>query len=57
LEFGVSVSEVGRKYDVHPVLPKKWIKNYYENPEETFKGDGKTFKMEARNSELESLVG
>ena len=57
LESGVSASEVARKYDVHPALPKKWQKTYYDNPDEAFKGNGNTYKLEARNAELERLVG
>lgn len=57
MESGVSVSELARKHNIHPALPGRWKKEYYEDPDNSFSGNGNTYKLEARNAELERLVG
>lgn len=57
LEAGVSVSEISRKYDIHPALPSRWKKEHYDDPAKSFNGNGNTYKLEAKNAELERLVG
>lgn len=57
LEAGVNGGELARKYDIHPALPYRWKKEYYDDPENSFSGNGNTYKLEARNAELERLVG
>ena len=57
LEAGVDVSEISRKYNLHPAMPPRWRKEYYDNPDKSFSGNGIAYKLEARNAELERLVG
>lgn len=57
LEAGVAVSQISRKYNIHPALPSRWKKEYYDDPDNSFKGNGNTYKLEAKNAELERLVG
>ena len=57
LEAGVAVSEISRKYNIHPALPSRWKKEYYDDPDNSFKGNGNIYKLEAKNAELERLVG
>ena len=57
LESGVSPGELSRKHEIHPSLPKRWKDEYYQDPERAFSGNGNTYKLEARNAELERLVG
>lgn len=57
LEAGVAVSDISRKYNVHPALPYRWRKEYYDDPDNSFSGNGNTYKLEAKNAELERLVG
>lgn len=57
LESGIAVSEIARKYNIHPALPARWKKEYYEDPTHSFSGNGNTYKLEAKNAELERLVG
>ena len=57
LEAGVAVSELARKHNIHPALPPRWKKEYYEDQNNSFSGNGNTYKLEARNAELERLVG
>jgi transposase len=57
LEAGAAVSELARKHNIHPALPPRWKKEYYEDQNNSFSGNGNTYKLEARNAELERLVG
>ena len=57
LEAGVAVSELARKHNIHPALPPRWKKEYYEDQNNSFSGNGNTYKLEARHAELERLVG
>ena len=34
-----------------------WQKEYYEDPDNSFSGNGNTYKLEAKNAELERIVG
>ena len=57
LESGVSPAELSRKHGIHPSIPNRWKKEYYEDPDRAFGGNGNIYKLEARNAELERLVG
>ena len=57
LESGVSISEISRKYNIHPALPGRWKNEYYQDPDNSFSGNGNQYKLEAKNAELERLVG
>lgn len=57
LENGASLGELSRKHGIHPSLPTRWKNEYYDDPERSFSGNGNTYKLEARNAELERMVG
>jgi transposase len=57
LETGKSVAEVCRGHGVHPSLLSRWNREYKENPETAFKGNGKICKPDAKVAEYERLVG
>jgi transposase len=57
LESGKTIAEVARENEIHPSLLSKWKKEYSLDPDNAFKGNGNTYKTEARNAELERLVG
>ena len=57
LESGIRPGELSRKYGIHPSIPSRWKKEYYEEPDLAFSGNGNRYKLEARNAELERLVG
>lgn len=57
LEAGIALGEISRKYNIHPSLPSRWKAEHYENPENSFSGNGNTYKLEAKNAELERLLG
>lgn len=56
-ENGVSAGELSQRYGIHPTMPSRWKKEYYEDPDRAFSGNGNRYKLEARNAELERLVG
>ncbi len=57
LDGGKSMAEVCREYDLTRFLVSRWRREYDENPDRAFAGNGKTCKDEARIRELERLLG
>jgi len=57
IEAGKPLVQVSRENTLHPTLIAKWKKEYFENPKHAFSGNGRRYKEEARNAELERLVG
>ncbi len=47
IESGAAVSELARKHNIHPALPPRWKKEYYEDQNNSFSGNGNTYKGEA----------
>lgn len=57
LDSGKTLGEVSREHGIHPGLAIRWRKEYFENPEKAFNGNGNTYKDHARIAELERLIG
>jgi transposase len=58
LEAGTSVAEVTRRAEVHPCLLARWKKEFSEDPERAFKGNGNsTYKEQTDVAKLQQLVG
>ena len=57
LESGISPGELSRRHNIHPSMPGRWQKEYYDDPERAFSGNGCTYKYEARIAELERMLG
>ena len=58
LEAGASVAEVTRRNDIHPSLLARWKKEFSEDPEQAFKGNGNTtYKEKMDVAKLQQLVG
>jgi transposase len=57
LENGKKAAEICRENTIHQTLLYRWKKEYHENPEFAFKGQGNICKENARTEELERLVG
>lgn len=58
LEAGASVAEVTRKAEIHPSLLARWKKEFSENPEQSFRGQGnKRPKEQMDVTKLQQLVG
>ena len=54
--MGKTLVQVSRENEIHPSLVVKWKKEYFRDPENAFRGNGRAYK-EARMAELERLVG
>lgn len=57
IEAGKTLAQVSRENRINPSLICKWKKEYFENPEKAFSGNGRTYKEQAKIMELERLVG
>lgn len=57
IEAGKSLAQVSRENGIYPSLIAKWKKQYFEDPENAFSGNGKAYKEQAKTAELERLVG
>lgn len=57
LESGKSTVQVSREHSVKPGLALRWAREYRANPKHAFAGKGIASTVEARNAELERLVG
>jgi len=55
VEMGKTLAQVSRENEIHPVV--KWKKEYFRDPENAFRGNGRAYKEQARIAELERLVG
>jgi len=57
VESGKTLAQVSRENGISPSLIVKWRKQYFDDPENAFRGNGKTYKENARIAELERLLG
>jgi len=57
LENSKNAAQVCREHDIHPSMLSKWKREYKDNPETAFSGNGKISKPEAKLAESERLVG
>ena len=57
VKSGKPLAQVSRKNGISPSLVVKWRKQYFDDPENAFRGNGKTYKENARIAELERMVG
>jgi len=59
LEAGTSVAEVTRRAEIHPSLLARWKKEFSENPEHAFRGQGNRRPNEQMDdpTKLQQLVG
>lgn len=57
LENGKIAAQLCRENDIHPSMLTKWKREYKENPETAFSGNGHVSKPEAKLAEAERLIG
>jgi transposase len=57
IETGKPLAQAARENSIHPNLIAKWKMQYSNDPENAFKGNGRTYREEARIAELERMVG
>ena len=57
LESGKTVTQVGRERELSPTVVTRWKREFKQNPSQAFAGKGNTYKLEAKNAELERKIG
>jgi len=57
LEAGTALGQLSREHGLHPSLITRWKKEYRQNPEGAFGGNGQAYKERAKIAKLERLVG
>lgn len=57
LENSKNAAQVCREHDIHPSMLSKWKREYKDNPEMAFSGNGNISKPEAKLAESERLIG
>lgn len=57
LENSKNAAQVCREHDIHPSMLSKWKREYKDDPETAFSGNGKISKPEAKLAESERLIG
>lgn len=57
LDLGKSVTQECRERDLKRDLIYRWQHEFRKDPEKAFSGKGNAWTLEARNAELERLVG
>lgn len=57
MEAGATVAQVCREHELKEDLVYRWRHEYKKDPERAFAGHGNPATLEARNAELERLVG
>jgi transposase len=56
-ENGKGKAQLSREYGLHPSLISRWEREFKENPEHAFSGNGNLYKEDARIGELERVIG
>ena len=57
IENGKNVAQVCRENAIHPSMLCKWKREYKENPQMAFGGNGNISKLNAKVTERERLIG
>ena len=57
LENGKTVAQVCRENTIHPSTLHRWKREYKENPQMAFGGNGNTSKLNAQVTEYERIIG
>ena len=51
------IVEVCREHSLNPIVVNRWKREYNENPQKAFSGQGKVWKEDAQIAKYERLVG
>ena len=57
IEAGKPIAQAAREHEIHPNLISRWRSLRDQYAHQAFSGNGNTYKLEARISELERMVG
>jgi len=52
-----SIVEVSKEHEIHPVMLSKWKKEFAENPENAFAGNGNLCHYEAEIAKRDRIIG
>ncbi|KAF5422560.1 MAG: transposase [Candidatus Methanomarinus sp.] len=56
-ENSKAMAQLSRQHGIQPSLITRWKKEYRDDPENAFSGNGNIYKEDARLGELERVVG
>lgn len=57
LENGKSTAQVCREHGIHPSMFSKWRREYRDNPQMAFGGNGNICKLNAKVADYERVIG
>ena len=57
LENGKPPAQVCRENAIHPSMMQRWKREYKENPQAAFGGNGNISKLNAKAAEYERIIG
>jgi transposase len=52
-----SLAQVCREHELNPNVVSRWKREYQQNPQQAFSGNGKLWKEDARIAQYERLIG
>lgn len=57
IESGKTIAQASREYELHESMINRWKRQYRENPDKAFSGNGRISKDQAKIAELERTIG
>lgn len=57
IDSGKPMVQVCREHEVNANVVGRWRREFRQNPSQAFAGKGNTWKLEAKNAELERTIG
>ena len=54
---GAPLAQVCREHEINAAVARRWLNEFERNPTRAFAGKGNAVTLEARNAELERMVG
>jgi transposase len=57
LEGSKTLAQIVREYEIHQAVAGRWYREYQQYGDDAFKGNGHTYKEDARIAQLERKIG
>lgn len=57
IKNGTPIAQISRQHKIHDSMIHKWRRQYEENPENAFSGNGNVSSQEAKIAQLERTIG
>jgi len=54
---GGQINQVARENGIHPTLLARWKREYTQNPDKAFSGNGNAYKDQVQLAECQRLIG